>query len=444
MASPAAFQMEPEGTEVEGSDESSHSSNSTDDPDEEILHHMKRLGLHHAKRLTRKMRKEGHKSMESVAAADLAHLASKLELGSADVHKLAQGIQRFQDGTFDTHYLLPLDDIVHPREIPTCVDAGTQGVLSSRDASAQATGSLDAAATQTLPSSVNAETQTSAWVTTSPGSDSATQHAKVAEERAQAQARTAAQRPAEPNFLEKVLVGTSWSACVISILAAVTMRKNKKKTEFFLNVLEAHVAWCVVGTPTLLLAGTAGALRNPKKTLPRSLSGAVSGVVVPVVCCSIVTGGCFAPSTQVMLPNRSYRRMDELRIGDRVLSFNKGIFRMKRVLQCMHDENPTVMRCIRFCLPDGREGQLEATPGHPIWVSGKGWCKMPSHGTSSHEDVQENARLVHHTGMAAIVIKIEDSREQKPFNIVVDGPGTFFVNGCLVHSHMNRCAHGVC
>lgn len=401
---------------------SSQSSASTADPDEEVLYHFKRMQLYHAKRLTRLFHGEGYKTMEQIVSADLEGLAEKLQIGSGDVSKLRQGLARYQDGTFDAMYSLPLADVVQAPEAPTCVDIGAQEQPTCRDAAVQV---MQAPQRQQEASPVRATSS--------------------------AQAARGTQATQGLTF-ENIIVSFACSGLPICAIFTIIMRlrhqgrkpgdPRKFGRPFDLMAFKGGMT-ALWSAPVLAAIHMRYGLNTPARSVGLSIGGGVATFAASCVGCDLTTGGCFDSSAQVMLANRSQKAIDTLQEGVRILSFNRGIFRVKRVLRIIRGDRLAAMWRIHFRLPDESCGSLVTTPGHPLWVHGKGWCAMPGGGcdleASSSYEVKVNDILVHHTGAAVQVTAIEICRSQSaPFNLVVDGPGTFFVNGLLVHSHMDQ------
>ncbi|CAK0847874.1 unnamed protein product [Prorocentrum cordatum] len=407
--------LQPEGVSASHHEETSNDSSTITDEDEEILHHISRMQLHNSRRVAKRLHKEGYKTMDELVAADFAGLVRSLGIGPGDVPKLAQGLHHFQSGTFDTLYALPSENIVEMSEAPTSADVGVQEQLRVEDAGAQTE------TTQAGPGEVQGRAST-------PGH----------------------QAQADPQIgwsHDKVIA--SLGKCGVPLVTVIAMLVGEKKNDPVRACL--FFGWFANGSLLLsyysIFVGIYRVLsaRPFSKDLGIGCGGGMATFLASCRAGCATTGGCFSSSAQVLLPNRSHKAIGDLHEGDRILSFNKGVFRIKRVLRCIKSAGTTAMCRLHIIMPGGTQGSLIATPGHPVWVHGKGWCAVPGNGRGkevpSPRDVEKDDVLVHHTGAMVKVTAIEpDAIEAEPFNLVVDGPGTFFVSDILVHSHMNR--HG--
>jgi hypothetical protein len=420
MTASLPWTFQPEGITVSEQELSNDSSTITDE-DEEILYHMKHMQLHNPRRVAKKLHKEGYKTMDQLVSLDFSELVRNLGIGAGDVPKLAQGLQHYQTGAFDNFYALPLENIVQVPETPTCVDIGVQERPSVEDASAQV---------EMAPPDLVDEQEL----------------AENADNQAQADA------PIRVSLDKINKIVTCLSACGVPFVSIATMMMSKKcgdplRRKFF--DATSHGGLGIAAYSSLRTVHRVLTAR----TIPEALKGMAVGCIqvaggvatikASLAGCDFITGGCFSSSAQVLLSNRSHKSICDLREGDRILSFNKGVFRIKRVLRCIKSAGTTTMCLLRFCMPGGLSGSLVATPGHPIWVHGKGWCAVPGLGRGKEactpRDVELDDMLVHHTGETVKVNAIElDAIKDQPFNLVVDGPGTFFVSEVLVHSHMDR------
>lgn len=146
-------------------------------------------------------------------------------------------------------------------------------------------------------------------------------------------------------------------------------------------------------------------------------------------------GGCFITGTKVALPNKEEKEIQEIEIGEYVLTehnhdevdglakvLNKGSIKVDSYYYINQD--------------------LGLTPGHPIWVEDKGWacidpgeyykeCKLLNH-VIDLEPAQLEIGDKTTNGEIEIINKIEE--EQEVWWITVDNTHTYYVNGMLVHN----------
>ncbi|NTW22615.1 hypothetical protein HGA34_03710 [Candidatus Falkowbacteria bacterium] len=132
-------------------------------------------------------------------------------------------------------------------------------------------------------------------------------------------------------------------------------------------------------------------------------------------------GGCFVAGTEINLADGTKKKIEELRVGDEVSTFEK-------------DNSPTraksVIQGISSHLVDGYlviNGQLKVTPEHKIMVSGE-W-KMA--GAARVGDLLANDQ-----GESEKISEIRyvGSRNARVYNIIVGRYHTYFAQGYYVHN----------
>jgi hypothetical protein len=392
------------------------------------------MQLYHPKQLARRFRSQGYRTMDEIAGmpkTESAKVAEQLQLGAGDTQKLLQGLDRYRNGTFKDFYQLPLEQIVEPSVVSRSTQAG-----SSRPG-------VDAWTEADLPGSAAA--------------------AAAALTRAVAPAAVAAatNRGAPrgvSTLLETLWVGTSWSGVAISALVVLVVKclnggpvksnsRSGKLIEVLLQIVFVQgLALTGITLPVLSLTHLLCGLLRPVRSVGLgTLGGLTSGSAAALALCMSTRGDCFDSGARVLLPNRTYKCITDIVEGDLILSFNRGVFRVKRVLSRTSSQDLQPMCRISYRLPNGEVGSIETTFGHPLWVAGKGWRVAPDlngsgdtiANASSDQAVQIDDIFVHFTGAAARVVSMEPySSSQPACNIVVDGPGTFFVNSILVHTSM--------
>ena len=97
------------------------------------------------------------------------------------------------------------------------------------------------------------------------------------------------------------------------------------------------------------------------------------------------------------------------------------------------------MRSIELKHGSGELFVIKATAGHPFYVKEHGWAVLdPKQASFVNAEFVEKLkigdRLVLRSGQSASVVNISEPSSGATFNLVIDGPGTFFVNDLLSHS----------
>ena len=140
------------------------------------------------------------------------------------------------------------------------------------------------------------------------------------------------------------------------------------------------------------------------------------------------------------MADRSKKQIKDVKIGDNILSYNKAKLRVKTVVE-VKDGLRNTMRELFLQAPDGKQFTIKATGGHPFFTKEKQWAVI------SPDDARFDASkpvkilavgdtLVLRGGAGAKLVKVGDKlpTHQKAYNLAIDGPGTFFVEGILSHS----------
>lgn len=150
---------------------------------------------------------------------------------------------------------------------------------------------------------------------------------------------------------------------------------------------------------------------------------------------------CVDGNTYVLNGERKRVRICELQPGDSVLSWTKRRFVVSRVHAVTRTWVPADYMCrIAF----GDSSTIIATRNHPFWIDSKKWCSMKPADTKrmKAQQLKVGDLGVDITNRRVQVTKIEDvaavaqSRSYEVFNLLVDGPGSWFANGILSHSGM--------
>lgn len=133
---------------------------------------------------------------------------------------------------------------------------------------------------------------------------------------------------------------------------------------------------------------------------------------------------CFVAGTPV-LTEAGVRPIESVRVGDQVLTqeADSGELRLRTVLgTTLRPPHPTC----RIRLTSGR--QIQATGGHPLWVSGEGWVLV--------KNLKSGMQL--HTVRGAVGIAEVTLESARPtHNLIVDQSHTYFVGHDHVLCHDN-------
>eukprot|EP00928_Gymnodinium_smaydae_P025559 TRINITY_DN20312_c0_g2_i1.p1 TRINITY_DN20312_c0_g2~~TRINITY_DN20312_c0_g2_i1.p1 ORF type:complete len:494 (-),score=70.41 TRINITY_DN20312_c0_g2_i1:86-1567(-) len=421
---------------------SSPVSSSTDDQDEEVLHHFQRMQLYRPKELCRRFRSRGYRTMEEIAPLDVRTFQECMQMGLGDADKLLRGLQRYREGTFGSYYQLPLESIV--QRSPAAASSGLRVRSDSSGDGAPNSAHISTPLAAALASQGPERRSTRRGFRRRRSGETAVAAAAAIADVAQPTPPT--QRAGKMSMLEFVWLGSCWSGVVVSAIVTVAVRclwggpvKSSSRRGRRIDALLQYIffqglATCATSMPILSLAHLVLGLVRPVRSVAcGTVGGGLSAASAAAAFCLSTCGDCFDGTAEVLLPNRTQKRIVDIVEGDLVLSFNKGVFRVKKVLSRMSSDESPAMSRIRFRLPSGELGSISTTGGHPLWVSDRGWCVA--------QEIKADDVLVHHTGAAARVVAIEPHRcEGSPLNLVVDGPGTFFVNNILVHTNMKGLA----
>ncbi|HSG61552.1 MAG TPA: hypothetical protein VLA24_08960, partial [Pseudomonadales bacterium] len=132
-------------------------------------------------------------------------------------------------------------------------------------------------------------------------------------------------------------------------------------------------------------------------------------------------GGCFLGHTYVATPD-GRKRIDELKVGDQVLSFDdQGAIHSATVLKVHEHENEKV---VRYRLWGGEK--LDATPNH--WVLNQ-FNAFVEIGTLGPDDC-----LVDWNNHLRPIVGKEDFGIGTVYNLTVEGHHTFIADGIRVHN----------
>lgn len=154
------------------------------------------------------------------------------------------------------------------------------------------------------------------------------------------------------------------------------------------------------------------------------------------------TMGCFVAGTKITMADGTTKNIEEVKVGDRVLSMDVTRMKITRERVTKTFTNPPARDLCRITFDNGSINVN--TTSHPYWVSGKGWCSVDPAAFSKVEGVeakQLNAGdvcLMEENGhpVSISVIRLDTSPQppQPTFNFDVENTRCYFANGILVHN----------
>jgi hypothetical protein len=156
-------------------------------------------------------------------------------------------------------------------------------------------------------------------------------------------------------------------------------------------------------------------------------------------------GVCFADGTPVLVEDKdkkgdfTYRRIESIDVGDRVLSRDEitGEMAFKRVLKCYENGKSEIFHIhvsgpIIDAWHKGNMPPVETTPEHPFWVQGKGWTPAC--------DLKPGDELLAPDGYGPVTVDRVgmSTYRAEVFNLEVEDFNTYFVKtGIWVHNCNN-------
>lgn len=171
----------------------------------------------------------------------------------------------------------------------------------------------------------------------------------------------------------------------------------------------------------------------------------MTSVFVRLADCNLRCVMCFVPSTMIKMGDFTSKRIDQIAVGDLVLSWSGSEFVKKRVTKTMRSFADTVIRVDAGGIP------VFCTPEHPFLVSGKGWVEASNlqpgdklvhfSGKALHERVGQyisngkvvkSVTVVNDKGLARIYGAKDAPKEV--FNFEVEDTHTYVANGMVVHN----------
>ena len=173
--------------------------------------------------------------------------------------------------------------------------------------------------------------------------------------------------------------------------------------------------------------------------VPDCTPSIVIGPTIPLVDDGGNNSCCFIGSTLITLPDYSQVRIDSLKKGDEVLSYNEntGEILISKIVRVM---SPTKKDIVKSTLSNGTE--LEAARNHPFWVVGKGWSSYAPDLTMRDHNLEvaqllEGDMLLTQEGIEVEVLTMyldKDREYEKIYNIELDNHYTYYANSILVHN----------
>ena len=148
---------------------------------------------------------------------------------------------------------------------------------------------------------------------------------------------------------------------------------------------------------------------------------------------------CFTGDTLVTLADLTTKRIDAVRVGDKVLSYNE-ITNEQVVSEVVAITSPTKNNIVKFTLSNGTI--VEATTEHPFWEVNKGWSSYSPPATlRDHKmkvaKIEEGDILLTQEGAEVQIVgmKLDLNREyEQVHNIKLEGHYTYYANGIVVHN----------
>jgi hypothetical protein len=158
---------------------------------------------------------------------------------------------------------------------------------------------------------------------------------------------------------------------------------------------------------------------------------------------------CFTGDTLITLADRTTIRIDAIRVGDKVLSYNE-ITDEELISEVLAITSPTKKDIVKYTLGNGTI--VEATTEHPFWEIHKGWSSYsPSATEKDHKlevsKLEKGDILLTQEGIQVEISNIElDSNRayEKVYNFKLQEHYTYYANGILVHNKENLEYTGQC
>jgi len=193
-------------------------------------------------------------------------------------------------------------------------------------------------------------------------------------------------------------------------------------------VMNADFAWIlkVIISPLLLLC----LFVMIGMTISALLPATVPAVAVAAV-------DCVPGDATILVPGKEEVCIRNLKPGDVVISYRKKT----RVCRVLHITQRSVPSTSLSSIKLANGISIVATKNHAFWVDGNKWSAVTPDKQSKIKvhHLQRGDLLVDFLGRTSAVCAVDDVPAGGPvevFNLLVEGHGSFFVNGFLSHSGM--------
>ena len=161
------------------------------------------------------------------------------------------------------------------------------------------------------------------------------------------------------------------------------------------------------------------------------------------------SGGCFVKDTLITMADGTFKPIQIVKLGDKVVSYN-FVTELMDISEVKEITKPLVNNIVRLKIGNT---VLKCTPDHPVYIQGKGWCSLsPEETLANHNltvktyeigdtcvlDSEHGAR--HSEVSQATIEHIETQYKEntQTYNLSkVSEQSNFFANGILVHNKRN-------
>src|SRR3989344_4899593 len=137
-------------------------------------------------------------------------------------------------------------------------------------------------------------------------------------------------------------------------------------------------------------------------------------------------GCCLLPGTHITLADRSYKKIEDIKVGDEVLSFDpsKSIFTTGKVVDIFSYIKKTGYLVINT--------KLKLTADHPVWIKDRQWVRAA--------DLRRNDIMIEESGHEEKIVTIW--KVEKPvlvYDISIEGVvKSYFAEGYLTNTFIDQ------
>jgi len=132
---------------------------------------------------------------------------------------------------------------------------------------------------------------------------------------------------------------------------------------------------------------------------------------------------CFPANTLVLMEDGSWKAIEHISVGERVMSRNQwnpesplvGVA-VRGLMQSESDELAT----IRVKSAENREFEIRCTPEHPFWLIGQGWTPA--------DELKYGDQVVGNTDSVSVVSVQTEQETAKVYNLEIEIERTYFVS----------------